>query len=131
MRFAKPLAVIILFIQFSLTGCAHNLATGSSQKGKASWYGDEHQSMRTANGEKFDMNELTAAHRTLPFNSIVEVKSLSTGKTVRVRINDRGPFSKGRIIDVSKAAASQLGFINKGTDKVEIKVISLGDAAKN
>jgi rare lipoprotein A len=130
MRFLKPLAVILIFLQFSLTGCAHNLVAGGSQKGKASWYGDEHQAMRTASGEKFDMNELTAAHRTLPFNSIVEVKSLSTGKSVRVRINDRGPFSKGRIIDVSKAAASQLGFLSKGTDRVEITVITLG-AAKN
>lgn len=70
------------------------------------------------------MNALTAAHRTLPMNSMVKVKSLTTGKTVTVRINDRGPFAKGRIIDVSKAAAKKLGFLGKGTDKVEITVMS-------
>lgn len=70
------------------------------------------------------MNALTAAHRTLPMGSMVKVKSLSTGKTVTVRINDRGPFAKGRIIDVSKAAAKKLGFLKKGTDKVEVTVVS-------
>lgn len=94
------------------------------QKGMASWYGPRHHGKRTANGERFNMNAMTAAHKTLPMNSIVKVKSLSTGKTVTVRINDRGPYSKGRIIDVSKAAAKKLGFINKGTDRVEITIVT-------
>lgn len=94
------------------------------QRGMASWYGANHQGKRTASGEKFNMNALTAAHRTLPMNSVVKVKSLSTGKTVLVRINDRGPFAQGRIIDVSKAAAQKLGFIKRGTDRVEIDVVS-------
>lgn len=94
------------------------------QRGMASWYGANHQGKRTANGEKFNMNALTAAHRTLPMGSMVKVKSLTTGKTVTVRINDRGPFAKGRIIDVSKAAAKKLGFMSRGTDRVEISVVS-------
>ncbi|MBS1969333.1 MAG: septal ring lytic transglycosylase RlpA family protein [Bdellovibrionales bacterium] len=94
------------------------------QRGTASWYGANHQGKRTASGEKFNMNALTAAHRTLPMGSMVKVKSLTTGKAVTVRINDRGPFAKGRIIDVSKAAAQKLGFISRGTDKVEITVVS-------
>lgn len=94
------------------------------QRGMASWYGANHQGKRTANGEKFNMNALTAAHRTLPMGSMVKVKSLTTGKTVTVRINDRGPFAKGRIIDVSKAAAQKLGFMSRGTDRVEISVVS-------
>lgn len=94
------------------------------QRGTASWYGANHQGKRTASGEKFNMNALTAAHRTLPMGSMVKVKSLTTGKIVTVRINDRGPFAKGRIIDVSKAAAQKLGFLSRGTDKVEITVVS-------
>ncbi|WP_413290458.1 septal ring lytic transglycosylase RlpA family protein [Bdellovibrio sp. HCB337] len=99
-------------------------STKKNQKGMASWYGPRHHGKRTANGERFNMNALTAAHKTLPMNTMVKVKSLSTGKTVTVRINDRGPYARGRIIDVSKAAAKKLGFINKGTDRVEITVIS-------
>jgi rare lipoprotein A len=95
-----------------------------SQRGTASWYGANHQGKKTASGEKFNMNALTAAHRTLPMGSMVKVKSLTTGKSVTVRINDRGPFAKGRIIDVSKAAAQKLGFISRGTDKVEVTVVS-------
>jgi len=94
------------------------------QRGTASWYGANHQGKRTASGEKFNMNDLTAAHKTLPMGSFVKVKSLTTGKTITVRINDRGPFAKGRIIDVSKAAAQKLGFIKRGTDRVEIVLVS-------
>lgn len=109
---------------------AHSKTTHSKkskkkpQRGMASWYGANHQGKRTANGEKFNMHALTAAHRTLPMGSMVKVKSLTTGKTVTVRINDRGPFAKGRIIDVSKAAAQKLGFMSRGTDRVEISVVS-------
>jgi len=95
------------------------------QKGMASWYGENHQGKRTASGERFNMNALTAAHRTLPINSIVKVKNLVNGRTVSVRINDRGPYSHGRIIDVSKAAAKKLGLLKKGTGKVEIRVVSI------
>ena len=83
----------------------------------------ELQGRTTANGEKFNMWSLTAAHKTLPFGSIVRVKNLENNKTVDVRINDRGPFKRGRIIDLSYAAARRLDFINDGLTKVEIRVL--------
>ncbi len=95
----------------------------SSLVGEASWYGPGFQGNTTANGEKFDMHAMTAAHKTLKFNTIVEVKSLDTGKKVKVRINDRGPFAKGRIIDLSKKAAKKLGMLDKGHARVELRII--------
>ncbi|MGZ3746766.1 MAG: septal ring lytic transglycosylase RlpA family protein [Pseudobdellovibrionaceae bacterium] len=112
----------------SLPACAHQThqsGLGGSQQGWASWYGDSHQGHRTASGEPFDMNALTAAHRSLPMNSVVRVTSLSSGKSITVRINDRGPFSRERILDVSKAGAQRLGFIDKGVDKVQIDILSV------
>jgi rare lipoprotein A len=94
-------------------------ATGWQEKGIASWYGPRFQGKRTASGERFDTNELTAAHKTLPFGTRVRVKSLVNGKEVVVRINDRGPFIKGRIIDLSRAAAQALGL--SGIKQVEIE----------
>lgn len=125
MGFKTALSSTIVILSFSLPGCAHKLRTGSSQTGQASWYGESHHGHRTASGEKFNMNANTAAHRTLPMNSVVRVTSLSSGKSVQVRINDRGPFSGGRIIDVSRAAAQTLGFLEKGTDEVELEVMSI------
>ncbi len=94
-------------------------STGWTESGIASWYGPRFQGKLTANGERFNTNELTAAHKTLPFGTRVRVKSLVNGKEVVVRINDRGPFIKGRIIDLSKAAAQAIGLI--GIKKVEIE----------
>jgi rare lipoprotein A len=88
----------------------------------ASWYGPGFHGHLTSNGERYDMHRLTAAHRTLPLGSIALVRSLSNGRTVTVRINDRGPFAKGRIIDLSYAAAQALGMIGEGTDRVELRV---------
>jgi rare lipoprotein A len=88
-----------------------NLAVTWSQQGIASWYGPRFHGRLTASGERFNTNALTAAHKTLPFGSRVRVRSLSDGKEVVVRINDRGPFIKGRIIDLSQAAARALGFV--------------------
>ena len=90
------------------------------QHGIASWYGANFQNKRTANGERFNMNELTAAHRTLPFGTKVCAHSPSTGKSVIVRINDRGPFVNDRIIDFSKAAAQALGILQSGRDVVAL-----------
>jgi rare lipoprotein A len=84
---------------------------GWTESGIASWYGPRFQGRRTASGERFDTQELTAAHKTLPFGTRVRVKSLVNGKEVIVRINDRGPFIKGRIIDLSKAAAQAIGLV--------------------
>ncbi len=96
--------------------------------GSASWYGPNFHGKLTANGERFNTNDFTAAHKTLPFNSIVKVVSLENSKEVIVRINDRGPFAKGRIIDLSKSAAESLDLIKKGTAKVKIILLEKGDA---
>ncbi len=92
--------------------------------GLASWYGDEFNGKPTANGEIFEMNGISAAHATLPMPSIVEVTNLENGKSLRVRLNDRGPFHPGRIIDLSRGAAQELGFFNKGTAQVRVRFIS-------
>jgi rare lipoprotein A len=89
-------------------------------RGVASWYGPQFHGRRTASGERFDRNEYTAAHRTLPFGSRVCVRSAITGKAVVVRINDRGPFSPGRVIDLSQAAAEELGMLGLGLKPVEL-----------
>lgn len=90
--------------------------------GTASWYGGKFHGRRTANGEVYNMNQLTAAHPTLPFGTWVDITNLRNGRTVTLRINDRGPFIKGRVIDVSRRAAKTLGFINDGITRVGIKI---------
>lgn len=100
-----------------LASCAHKI----TQEGEASYYADKFQGRKTANGETFRQSKKTAAHRTLPFGTKVTVKNLSNGRKVKVRINDRGPFAKGRIIDLSKKAAKKLGIINEGVADVEIR----------
>ena len=112
-----------------LTGCAttggpSRLTSASpSQVGVASFYGDRHHGRRTASGERFDQNELTAAHRTLPFGTRVRVTNLTNEKSVVVTITDRGPFVKGRIIDVSRRAARELDFVRRGTTRVRVRVL--------
>jgi rare lipoprotein A len=91
-----------------------------AEEGLASWYGNTHDGKTTAAGERFDQSALTGAHRNLPFNTIVRVTDLKSGKTVKVRINDRGPFVKGRIIDLSAAAAAILGMAKNGINKVRV-----------
>ncbi len=95
--------------------------------GLASWYGARHHGKRTASGEIFDQNKFTAAHRTLPWRSIVKVTNLDNGKSVEVRINDRGPFTKGRIIDLSRAAAKALGMLELGVSPVRMELLSPGE----
>lgn len=96
---------------------------GFHQEGLASWYGREHQGGPTASGERFDMHQLTAAHRKLPMQTRVRVVSTVDGRTVDVRINDRGPYSGKRIIDLSYAAAKALGMLDRGVIPVSIEVI--------
>jgi rare lipoprotein A len=91
--------------------------------GKASWYGDFHHGRRTASGEVFNMNALTAAHRTLPLGTRVRVTNLSNWKSVDLRVNDRGPYIKNRIIDVSRQAAAALGAVDDGVFPVQIVVL--------
>lgn len=103
-----------------------DVSKGYWEKGIASWYGDEFKGKKTASGEVFDPNKLTGAHKTLPLGSIVKVTNLENGKSINLRINDRGPFVKGRIIDCSKQAAKELGFYTQGTTKVKIILIKKG-----
>lgn len=94
-----------------------------NEVGLASWYGAAHQGKPTANGERFDRFEVSAAHKTLPLPSVVEVTNLENGKRLRVRINDRGPFVDGRIIDLSQEAAKKLGFEKQGVARVRVRYV--------
>lgn len=93
------------------------------ETGIASWYGPGFHAKSTANGERYDQNDMTAAHRTLPMPSIVRVTNLENGRSIVVRVNDRGPFANNRIIDMSKRGAETLGFIGKGTARVQVEVM--------
>jgi len=93
------------------------------ETGIASWYGPGFDGNYTANGEIYDMNEVSAAHKTLPFDTVVRVVELETGRSVVVRINDRGPFVEGRIIDLSKGAARELGIVDKGITRVGLRIL--------
>jgi rare lipoprotein A len=101
-------------------------AAGYQLQGTASYYAEDFDGKRTANGEVYDMHAMTAAHRTLPFGTKVRVTNEVTGKSVIVRINDRGPFKDNRVIDLSYGAAIQLGLIPDGTAKVVLEVIEMG-----
>lgn len=101
--------------------------TRYDQVGIASWYGEPFHGQRTSSGEPYDMSQLTAAHLTLPFGTIVLVTDLETGKSVVVKINDCGPYVEGRIIDLSFAAAEKLGMVRKGLAKVGLKVLKYPD----
>ena len=94
------------------------------QSGTAAWYGKQFQGKKTASGELFDMNAFTAAHKTLPFGTVVRVTNLSNGSDVFVKINDRGPFTPKRIIDLSHAAAKKIGMVSSGVAEVSIEIIS-------
>lgn len=95
-----------------------------AQSGVASYYGPGFHGRRTANGERFDMHAMTAAHRTLPFGTQVKVTNLANGKSAIVRVNDRGPYANGRIIDLSVAAAKQIGSTGAGTARVTLEVLN-------
>ncbi len=96
---------------------------GQTFRGFASYYADKFHGRKTSSGEVFDMNGFTAAHRTLPFGTKVKVTNIKNGKSVVVKINDRGPFKEERIIDLSRAAAESIDMVNDGVAEVEIKVI--------
>ena len=104
-----------------------NIKHKEEMVGISSYYGKDFHGKLTANGEVYDMYGLTAAHKTLPLNSIVRVTNLTNNKTLILRVNDRGPFVKGRILDCSFGAAKKLGFIESGTTQVQIEVIEWGD----
>jgi rare lipoprotein A len=100
-------------------------AMGFSQEGIASWYGKKFHGRKTSNGETYDMYKMTAAHKTLPLGTWVQVQHLASGKQIKVRVNDRGPFVQGRIIDLSYAAAKELGIVGPGT--ASVRVVALGE----
>ena len=103
--------------------------TNYKERGQASWYGRKFHGHKTSNGETYDMYGMTAAHKTLPIPSYVRVTNLNNHRSVIVRVNDRGPFHGGRIIDLSYAAAHRLGYANQGTAPVEVEIIVPGDQA--
>ena len=103
-------------------------ARGFDQRGRASWYGKKFHGRKTSNGETYNMYAMTAAHKTLPFNTHVRVINLENGKETQVRINDRGPFVRGRIIDLSYTAAKNIGIVDSGT--APVKIVALGVANK-
>lgn len=94
-----------------------------SETGIASWYGKKYHGRTTASGEKFDMRKMTAAHKTLPFGVIVRVTNLDNGRRLKVKINDRGPFVEGRIIDLSRGAAKKLDMFKAGLARVRLEVV--------
>jgi rare lipoprotein A len=134
---ARPIhagSALFLCALIGLTGCARKTSAhvptpvkparvGETETGVASWYGPPYHGRRSANGDIFDMEKLTAAHRTLPFDTWLEVTNLANKKHVDVRITDRGPFVNGRIIDLSMAAARELDMVQAGIVRVKIKVI--------
>jgi len=102
-------------------------AAGYRERGRASWYGSKFHGRLTSSGEPFDMYKVSAAHKTLPLPSWVKLKNLENGRTLTVRVNDRGPFAEGRIIDLSYAAAVKLGIVEAGTAPVEVTALDFGD----
>lgn len=106
-------------------------AEGYVEEGVASWYGSDFHGRKTSNGESYDMHAATAAHKTLPMNVYVRVTNLSTGSQSIVRINDRGPFVKGRIIDLSYAAAQELGVVGPGTAPVRVEALGFRETGSN
>jgi len=107
----------------SILKLGEKVSIGEKFNGKASYYADKYHGRMTANGEIFDMNKISAAHKTLPFGTKLLVTNLSNGKSVVVKINDRGPFISGRIIDLSKEAAKKIDMIKSGIAEVELEVI--------
>ena len=138
---------ILLTVIFFLVSCGSSIASGDyvnttgmsrkqiesiknhpkTQIGIASYYGKKFHKKRTANGEIFNMYKVSAAHKSYPLGTKVRVTNLENGKSLKLVINDRGPFVSGRIIDLSYKAARKLGFVNQGTVKVRIDVLRLGD----
>jgi rare lipoprotein A len=139
--------ILVVFAALAaLAGCGHKkrsrsvpprpsrpvavpVEVGHTETGVASWYGNPYHGRQAANGETYDMEKMTAAHRTMPFNTWVRVHDLENGKTTEVRITDRGPFVGDRIIDLSRAAARELEMIGPGTARVRLEVIRAPEGA--
>ncbi len=134
MKCSAAMAGLLLFAGCTLVSSPSYRYTGTTarqvvtgglvMRGYASWYGEAFHGRRTASGEVFDMNGLTCAHRSLPFGTFLQVTNTSNGRTVTVKVNDRGPFVSGRIADLSRGAASRLDMLESGTALVELKVVN-------
>ncbi|MCD7972375.1 MAG: septal ring lytic transglycosylase RlpA family protein [Candidatus Azobacteroides sp.] len=114
--------ILFLFFFITLISLTHAEITG-----QASYYADRFHGRKTASGEIFNMYEMTAAHRSLPFGTLLYVTNLSNNKSIVVRVTDRGPYAKKRILDLSYAAANELGFVNNGVTNVKIRELSLNE----
>ncbi len=112
---------------FLVVICASVEAHGQIQTGKASFYADKFEGRPTASGEKYKHSKLTAAHKTLPFGTKLRVTNIANNQSVEVVVNDRGPYVEGRVIDLSRSAAEELGFVNKGLADVKIEVVDAGN----
>ena len=130
-RLARPLLLCLLLV----AGCASvhgasrgKVEVGMTEKGVASWYGPGFHGRQTASGERYDQDRISAAHPTLPFGTLIRVENLDNGKTLEMAINDRGPFAKRRILDLSKGAAQRLGVIGPGTANIRLKVLELPES---
>ena len=140
---AALLAVIAFVALVALAGCgrkkprvsklppapqAPQAVIGETEEGMASWYGHPYHGRPTSSGEIYDMEKMTAAHRTLPLGTRISVENLTNGRQVEVRINDRGPFARDRILDLSHAAATQMAMVGPGSARIRLRVIGLPDA---
>jgi rare lipoprotein A len=130
-----PLSIVV----FVLAACSSNPPPASrstssvppeTERGLASWYGKEFDGLPTASGETFRPEKVSAAHRTLPLGTVVDVTNEKNGKSIRVKINDRGPFIAGRIVDLSRAAAAEIGSVLDGVVPVTLRVVTLGDNSR-
>jgi rare lipoprotein A len=116
----KSQFLFVLLLAFVAISCHRKTVPSGSETGIASFYAESYNGKKTANGEIYNSSALTAAHKTLPFGTKVKVTNLSNGKSVKVRVNDRGPFVAGRIIDLTRKAAKKIDMINAGVVKVKI-----------
>ena len=120
-----------LLIGFFIVAAAFSVFAEVYKTGvTASYYAEDFHGKKTSNGERFNMNDFTCAHKSLPFNTILKVTNLANGKSCEVRVNDRGPFVLNREIDLSKAAATKLGMIGSGTTKVKLEIVNKGENTK-
>jgi len=129
----KPLLLALAAIaMLSFAACApyqaRKVPMKHSSEGMASWYGPGFHGRKTASGERYNQRDLTAAHKTLPFGSMIRVINVDNGKAVVVRINDRGPFVRGRVIDLSRAAAERIGMIGQGTARVKLASLDVRES---
>lgn len=124
----------LIFFAFLITGtlaCSSSRFIVAEEDGVASWYGPGFHGKKTANGERFNQNDYTCAHRTLPFNTKIRVINKDNGKAIVVRVNDRGPYAKDRIIDLSKAAAKKIGMLDNGTARVKLQIFGTNSQEVN